>query len=557
MANRVLLYPSYFAPSTFLVPALVYMPSLNSCLFIDSDSTMPFKLLDLKSRSIVQSLPIKHIHDPHVITLSSDEMFLATDAEYGEKVRTQIQLTPLFKNGREFESVSPIHSRYILPDFNEDTITSIKFFPDGKKVVATRYRDGNFDRRNGAWLFMYDVPGNLLGEETESGLTSKVAEQGTLSVGETNVEDYEHRKSSDDSDVEQNVEVEGFENSGKLLHNLENKNLEGTKETKPSNFTEVEQDVEAATNNNSSNKFAENDSDGEETDPNKIIRNEVYFYAYELNVMKQGYSIPPSPPSSSSESEPEFIDENDYYDWRYRTDVPQPMEEPDLYRYPSGFYCLAVSPDTTRLLTGNHDGEVFVVDEYSFNVLQCIQAYEKDTVVSGCHYNPVFAHESFATCGGEWEGSMLNIWNVEPLEDGREKASCVHSISLESMPVNCCYSPDGQLIAVMCSDEQSYVVCSKSGVVFYTLLYMDERPRASPILDVLEALGVILFAGRTCQVLSTPNLENSSIVIWDLPIVYSLETLCLLILRASIKYIDIDNLPLPNSLKQRLKYLYV
>ena len=66
-----------------------------------------------------------------------------------------------------------------------------------------------------------------------------------------------------------------------------------------------------------------------------------------------------------------------------------------------------------------------------------------------------------------------------------------------------------------------------------------------------------MFAGRTCQVLSAPNLENSSIGIWDLPIVYSLETLCLLILRASIKYIDIDNLPLPNSLKQRLKYLYV
>ena len=554
MANGVLLYPSYFAPSTWMVRALVYMPSLNSCLFFDSDSTMPFKLLDLKSRSIVQSLPIKHIHDPHVITLSSDEMFLATDAEYGEKVRTQIRITPLSKDGREFESVSPVQSRYILPDFNEDSITSIKFFPDGKKIVATRYRDVNFGRRNGAWLFMYDVPENLLGEETESG-SSKVAEQGTLSAGEANVEDCKHRKSSDDSDVEQNVEVEGFEYSGKLHHNLENKNLEGTKETKPSSITEVEEHVEPV---ESSGKFVENYSDGEEPDPTKIIRNEVYFDAYEVNVMKQGYSIPPSPPSSSSESEPEFIDENDYYDWRYRTDVPQPRAEPDLYRYPSGFYCLAVSPDTTRLLTGNHDGEVFIVDEYNFDVLQCIQAYEKDTVVSGCHYNPVFAHESFATCGGEGkEGSMLNIWNVEPLEDGKEKASCVHSISLESMPVNCCYFPDGQLIAVTCSDMQSYVVCSKSGVVFYTLTFMDERPKASPRLNGSDAFGVTLFAGHTCQVVTTPNHKNSSIAIWDLPIVYSLETLCLLILRANIKYIDIDNLLLPDSLKLRLKYLYV
>ena len=220
-------------------------------------------------------------------------------------------------------------------------------------------------------------------------------------------------------------------------------------------------------------------------------------------------------------------------------------------------YCLAISPDTSRLLAGNHRGIVFVIDEDSLNVLQHIHAYSKYSVVSGCHYNPVFAHDEFATCGGDkLSGDMLNIWRVEHLENDTEKASCVHSLSLESNPAKCCYSPDGKLIAVTCDSLFTYIVCSRSGVVLYTLVYVDEHPMPRPGISPYS-FSVTLFVGRTCQVLTTPNHKNYSIAIWNLPVVYSLETLCLLVLRATIKYGNIDALCIPTSLKLRLKYLYV
>ncbi len=122
---------------------------------------------------------------------------------------------------------------------------------------------------------------------------------------------------------------------------------------------------------------------------------------------------------------------------------------------------------------------------------------------------------------------MLNIWRVEHLESDTEKASCVHSLSLESNPAKCCYSPDGKLVAVTCDSLFTYIVCSRSGVVLYTLAYVDEQPRPMPCISP-TSFSVTLFAGRTCQVLTTPNHKNNSIAIWNLPVVYSLETLCLL-----------------------------
>ncbi len=209
-------------------------------------------------------------------------------------------------------------------------------------------------------------------------------------------------------------------------------------------------------------------------------------------------------------------------------------------------------------MTGNHRGIVFVIDEDSLTVLQHIQAYlyDKYSVVSGCHYNPVFAHDEFATCGGKGIDGMLNIWRVEHLESDTEKASCVHSLSLESNPAKCCYSPDGKLVAVTCDSLFTYIVCSRSGAVLYTLAYVDELPRPKHGFGPYS-FSVTLFAGRTCQVLNTPNHKNCSIAIWNLPVVYSLKTLCLLVLRATIKYGNIDVLCLPTSLKLRLKYLYV
>ena len=141
--------------------ALVYMPSLNSCLFYNRYSTS-IKLLDLTSRSIVQSLSAERIHDPHVMTVSSDEMLLASEPH--EKYffdRTYIRLTRLFKNGGEFKTLCLSQSVYISPNLDCDNVTSIKFFPDGKKVVATRQGDLNVVEKDCAWLFMYDVPENF------------------------------------------------------------------------------------------------------------------------------------------------------------------------------------------------------------------------------------------------------------------------------------------------------------------------------------------------------------------------------------------------------------
>ena len=40
-----------------------------------------------------------------------------------------------------------------------------------------------------------------------------------------------------------------------------------------------------------------------------------------------------------------------------------------------GFFCLAISPDTTRILAGTNDAEIYVIDSTTLKVLHCKRAY--------------------------------------------------------------------------------------------------------------------------------------------------------------------------------------
>ena len=468
MDERVgeLIFPSFFYPPSEddVVKTLAYMPSLNFCLFINNYSSSQIQILDLTSRSPVGNLAFE----------DRDYSFAFEDRDCSSVIALSCDGHFL---ASDVEDVHPLPNQIRLSRLSSD----------GKDLKP--------DSCVNSCCIEPD-----LGSDT---ITSITFSPDGENIFVTTYQDRRMRR-------------------GAWL----------TMYDVPDNFwsneTDKEQEIEESgtDDNNDSDTEAGDTEDTDEEIPK--TRNNVTFDVYHLNVLEQGYSIPPSPPESS-------------------------FDETNLFIHKSGFYCLAISPDTTRLLTGNHDGEVFVIDEDSFVVLQHIQAHGKDTVVSGCHYNPVFAHDEFATCGGDKGNSMLNIWRVEHFENDTEKASCVHSLSLESNPAKCCYSPDGKLVAVTCDSLFTYIVCSRSGVVLYTLAHVDEQARPMPGIP----FSVTLFAGRTCQVLTTPNHNNHSIAIWNLPVVYSLETLCLLVLRATIKYGNIDALCLPTSLKLSLKYLYV
>ena len=564
-------------PVDGIVTTLVYMPSLNFCLYVDNRFSSQIQILDLTSRSLVGNLAFEDRDYSTVIALSSDGRFLASDVGYDHPLPTQIRLSRLSSDGKDLKPDRWVNWRCIEPDLDFDTITSIKFSPDGKNIFVTRYLD--CEMRRGPWLTLYNVPDNFWSNETEKELHKEddkeedkeleIKESAINKDSDTFCKNSKAQNSDNDEpnveknsrqgngDKEEYVEVRSEDmNAGKNF--VDGKAEEGkADESRESDISDEEQNVEGH-DMHVEDKTRRSESD-ESDKGNTRTRNNVTFDVYQLNVLRQGYSLPPKPPEpeSSSDSDREFNTLEEYYDWRYGTLVNRDVDETNLFRHNSGFYSLAISPDTTRVLAGNHDGEVFVIDEDSFDVLQHIQAHGEDTVVRGCHYNPVFAHDEFATCGGDRRSStLLNIWRVEHLENDTEKASCVHSLSLECFPAKCCYSPDGKLVAVTCDSLFTYIVCSRSGVVLYTLAYEDEQSRSLPCITP-NSFSVTLFAGRTCQVLTTPNHKSNSIAIWNLPVVYSLETLCLLVMRATIKYGNIDALYLPTSLKLRLKYLYV
>ena len=610
MEHGELIFPSFFTPTLDKqqIHTLAYMPSLNCCLFVDNDSSQ-IQVLDLTTRSFRKNLTFEDREFSSVMALSSDEMLLASDVDPDGPLPAQLRLSRLPRDDTFLNRDISLHSCCIEPNFDFDSYLCIKFFPDNRKIFVT---GNNITSRRGNWLTEYEVPGDLWSVEKIKKDTihssSACSEEAKVEVpsfsseisnekenievhAESTVEvtdcfdpneivsskrhpadpkindssfsvncktkDDVFKKScgsDEEGTVQKNCQSDGSENgeiAGKKLFCGDEKK-EKVDKSSESEFSEEHDSLNEIgwEDNRTSTRGKESDESDEEI---SRTRNNVTLVDYCLNVQKQGYSIPPPPFESSPDSDREFRTEEEYYDWRYGI---RAVDERNLFTYHSGFYCLAISPDTTRLLTGNHDGEIFIIDEDSFNVLQHIQACMKDTMVRGCHYNPIFAHDEFVTCGGSEDNNTLKIWCVENMEDSVEKASCAHSLSFESMPVNCCYSPDGKLVAVTCRTLHTYVVCPQSGDIMYTLTYEDEFPRPMPGIGAYS-FSVALFAGRTCQVLTTPNHKNYSIAIWNLPVVYSLETLCFLIMRATVNYKDIDALLLPNSLKVRLKYLYV
>ncbi len=531
MKKGEVIFPSFFCPRPVhgMVKTLVYMPSLNFCLFIDNHSSQ-IQILDLTSRSLVKKLAFEQRDLSRVIALSSDGRFLASDVAVPHSLPRQIRLSRLSCNGKDLK---PDRSCCIEPGFGCDRIACLKFSPGGKNIFVTTFLSFGMSIGRRV-LAKCDVSDNFWSNETDKELDEKLDKERKIEESATDVDK--------DSDT--------FDKSSKTKNSdHEESNVE--RYSQPGN-SDKGKNVEVRSEDMNAGKNLVDGKDKERKD-DEIRRG---GFSDELNVLRLGQSIPPNPPESSSD-----IDRLSHRPTKFNT-----LEEYRDWWECEEIYCLAISPDTSRLLTGSNHGIVFVIDEDSLNVLQYIQACSKYSVVSGCHYNPVFAHDEFATCGGDklsGDHDMLNIWRVEHLESDTEKASCVHSLSLESNPAKCCYSPDGKLVAVTCDSLFTYIVCSRSGVVLYTLAYEDEQPRPIPGVNLDYLLysqvvhAVTLFAGRTCQVLTTPNHENYSIAIWNLPVVYSLETLCLLVLRATIKYGNIDALCIPTSLKLRLKYLYV
>ena len=264
-------------------------------------------------------------------------------------------------------------------------------------------------------------------------------------------------------------------------------------------------------------------------------RNNKTLLCEDIDVFKQGFPIP----DDRSERIADAKTDEEYFTLYNQMYYASNIE--------AGFYCLAISPDTTRLLAGSNDGEVYIIESTSQKVLQCDRTYEYYNTVSGCHYSPVFGHQEFVTCV---ENGFLDIWHVQELDDGKEEASSVHRLKFEPGTSCCTYSPDGKLIALTSSAVfKTYIICSYSGNTLFNLVYKEE------LINQSYFFNTSLFFGHLCQV-ATIQFDNS-LCFWQLPLVYNLKTLCLLFIRASVNYNNIDSLPLSSPMKLQLKYLYV
>ena len=266
-------------------------------------------------------------------------------------------------------------------------------------------------------------------------------------------------------------------------------------------------------------------------------RNSKTLMHDEIDIRKQGFSfdeegIQARARKLASENDEEFMH-------RYN--------EATYFSKMNGFHSVALSPDNTQLLAGNHDGEIYIIEVSSLKVLQCIRAYWYYMVVRGCSYNPSFGHEQFATCD---ENGIFDIWNVTTSANGNEEASSVHRLTFESATSCCSYSPDGKLIAVASRAFKMYIVDSEFGCIMYSLVYAGEETGYDSAFRYSS-----LFVGHSCQVVAVQR--DCSICFWKLPVIYTLETSCLLLLRSLVSYKTIGELHLPSRMKLRLKYLYV
>ena len=178
----------------------------------------------------------------------------------------------------------------------------------------------------------------------------------------------------------------------------------------------------------------------------------------DIDVFKQGF---PTVDEADEKMNNEDLTEEEYfsiYNARYYSS-----------NLDGGFFCLAISPDTTRILAGTNDAEIYVIDSTTLKVLHCKREYGYCKTVTGCHYNPLFGNEEFAVCN---EMGVFDIWNITTLNDGSEEASKVHHLKFPPGTSNCVYSPDGKLIALTSGKEcKTYIISSTSANVMFTLLY--------------------------------------------------------------------------------------
>ncbi|XP_028405709.1 uncharacterized protein LOC114528275 [Dendronephthya gigantea] len=260
----------------------------------------------------------------------------------------------------------------------------------------------------------------------------------------------------------------------------------------------------------------------------------------EIDIFKQGF---PTIDENVKKMEDEDLTEDEYfkiYNARYFSS-----------NLDGGFFCLAISPDTTRILAGTNDGEIYVIDSTTLKVLHCKREYGYCKTVTGCHYNPLFGNEEFAVCN---EMGVFDIWNITTLDDANEDANKVHHLQFPPGTSNCVYSPDGRFIALTSGkDFKTYIISSTSGNTLLTLQYPGEESQNDHHNTYFLASS--LFYGNLCKVAAIH--DDHKICLWKLPVIYSLKTLCLIFLNANIRYNDIKHLLLPELLKKSLKYLYV
>ena len=260
----------------------------------------------------------------------------------------------------------------------------------------------------------------------------------------------------------------------------------------------------------------------------------------DINVFEQGFP--------TMDEEDEDTEDAEYDDEKYFKRYNERYYSSNL---DSGFFCLAIAPDLTRILGGTNDAEIYVIDSTTLKVLHCKREYGYCKTVTGCHYNPLFGHEEFAVCN---EMGIFDIWNITTSDDGSEEANKVHHLKFPPGTSNCVYSSDGQFIALTSAKEsKTYIISSTSAIVMFTLLYPVEEEQED--LYTTYFLATSLFFGNSCQVATMH--DDKVVCFWKLPVIYSLKTLCLIFLRATVKYNDIEQLCLPTSLKKLLKYLYV
>ncbi len=279
MKKGELIFPSFFCPRPVhgMVKTLVYMPSLNFCLFIDNHSSM-IQILDLTSRSLVKKLAFEQRDLSRVIALSFDGRFLASDVAVAHSLPKQIRLSRLSCNGKDLK---PDRSCCIESGFGCDRITCLKFSPDGKNIFVTTFQSFGLSRGRRV-LAKYDVSDNFWSNETDKELDEKLDKERKIEESATDVDK--------DSDT--------FDKSSKTK-NSDHEESYVERYSQPGN-SDKGKNVEVRSEDMNAGKNLVDGKDKERKD-DEIRRGGESDFSDELNVLRLGQSIPPNPPESSSD----------------------------------------------------------------------------------------------------------------------------------------------------------------------------------------------------------------------------------------------------------------